>query len=285
MNEEEFQAQASARLALIEHARGQSAQARQRLMSWLTRGQTPISPQSNQLSREVQATLARIQLASGDLAPVRRWFESHERREEVLPLLQRQREQLLQARLLLAQKEIAAAIERLESLGAVALQRGHIYLKLQTQVVLALAYARQGSRQKAREQLYELLEATQSEGYLRLFLDEGEELADLLRELLPHLHEKVLLAYARRLLSAFTQENGAPARKTTPGVTLLLEPLSLQEQKVLRLLAAGNSNAEIARELVVSVNTVRTQVQSIYRKLNVNNRVEASAVANQLELL
>jgi DNA-binding NarL/FixJ family response regulator len=61
--------------------------------------------------------------------------------------------------------------------------------------------------------------------------------------------------------------------------------LSSQEQKVLRLLAAGNSNAEIARELVVSVNTIRTQVQSIYRKLNVNNRVEASAVARQLELV
>jgi len=53
----------------------------------------------------------------------------------------------------------------------------------------------------------------------------------------------------------------------------------------LRLLAAGNSNAEIARELVVSVNTVRTQVQSIYRKLNVNNRVEASSVASQLDLI
>jgi LuxR family transcriptional regulator, maltose regulon positive regulatory protein len=61
--------------------------------------------------------------------------------------------------------------------------------------------------------------------------------------------------------------------------------LSQQEQKVLRLLAAGNSNAGIARELVVSVNTVRTQVQSIYRKLDVNNRVEASAMARQLELL
>jgi LuxR family maltose regulon positive regulatory protein len=53
----------------------------------------------------------------------------------------------------------------------------------------------------------------------------------------------------------------------------------------LRLLAAGRSNAEIAHELVVSVNTVRTQVQSIYRKLNVSNRVEASTMAGQLELL
>jgi LuxR family maltose regulon positive regulatory protein len=61
--------------------------------------------------------------------------------------------------------------------------------------------------------------------------------------------------------------------------------LSAQERKVLRLLAAGNSNAEIARELVVSVNTIRTQVQSIYRKLNVNNRVEASEVARRLSLV
>jgi LuxR family maltose regulon positive regulatory protein len=50
------------------------------------------------------------------------------------------------------------------------------------------------------------------------------------------------------------------------------------------LLAAGNSNAEIARKLVVSVNTVRTQVQSIYRKLNVGNRVEASVVAKEMEM-
>ena len=52
----------------------------------------------------------------------------------------------------------------------------------------------------------------------------------------------------------------------------LVEPLNAQEQRVLRLLAAGRSNPEIARELVVSINTVKAHVQSIYRKLNVNNR-------------
>lgn len=251
----------------------------------LSFAQTPLSFQSHQLAREVQATLARIQLASGDLAPVRRWFERHERSEEVVPLLQRQREQLLHARLFLAQQEIAAAIDQLESLHVAATQTGHIYFDLQIQVVLALSYFRQRLHEKAWEHLRDVLEMTHSEGHVRLFLDEGEELADLLRELLPHLHEKVLLAYVRRLLSAFPLENGGSGRKTTPGAILLLEPLSPQEQKVLRLLAAGNSNAEIARELVVSVNTVRTQVQSIYRKLNVNNRVEASTVAKQLELL
>jgi len=198
---------------------------------------------------------------------------------------QHQRERLLWTRLLLAHDEASPAVEKLDRLYTAALQTGHVYFRLEIQVVLVLAYSQQGSHEKARKQLHKLLETTRSEGYLRLYLDEGEELADLLRKLLPHLREKVLLAYARHILSAFAREIGVPALETTPGAALLLEPLSPQEQKVLRLLVAGNSNAEIARELVVSVNTVRTQVQSIYRKLNVNNRVEASAVANQLELV
>jgi LuxR family maltose regulon positive regulatory protein len=285
MDVEEFRALATVRLALVDHARGKTMQARQRLISWLARVQTPLTPQDSQLSREVQATLARIQLASGDLAPVRRWFASIEQHEEIVPLLQRQREQLLHARLLLAQKEIGAAIDQLESLRAAALRTGHSYFNWQTQIVLALAYFQHGLCEKACEELYELLEATHNEGYLRLFLDEGEELAELLRELLPHLREKVLLTYARHLLAAFAQEAGGSTRKVTNGSSRRLEPLSPQEQKVLRLLAAGNSNGEIASELVVSVNTIRTQVQSIYSKLNVNNRVEASTVAKKLELV
>src|SRR5205807_5458660 len=110
----------------------------------------------------------------------------------------------------------------------------------------------------------------------------GKELADLLRGLLPHLHEQALLSYAQRILGEFALKHETAGQEA--GTQILLEPLSPQEQKVLRLLTAGNSNAEIARELVVSVNTVRTQVQSIYRKLNVNNRVEASEVARRLGL-
>jgi LuxR family maltose regulon positive regulatory protein len=66
---------------------------------------------------------------------------------------------------------------------------------------------------------------------------------------------------------------------------LLFEPLSTQEVRVLRLLAAGLSNPEIARELIVSVNTVKTQVQSIYRKLNVTGRREARERARVLKLV
>jgi LuxR family maltose regulon positive regulatory protein len=107
-------------------------------------------------------------------------------------------------------------------------------------------------------------------------------------------------AFLSTLLEAFEQEaqrhSPGTAISLTPGMSaqatasprsqaLLLEPLSLQEQRVLRLLVAGHSNPEIARQLVVSVNTVKTQVQSIYRKLGVTNRVKASAVAGNLRLL
>jgi LuxR family maltose regulon positive regulatory protein len=64
----------------------------------------------------------------------------------------------------------------------------------------------------------------------------------------------------------------------------MVEPLSPQEQRVLRLLAAGLSNPEIAHELVVSVNTVKTHLQRIYQKLNVTSRSEARAAARYLHL-
>ncbi len=284
MNVEEFQALASTRLALIEYAHGQRAQAQQRLLAWLTGKPMPITPSSYQFRREVQAVLARLQLASGNTRAVQRWFESIEQSEEVLPQLQRRREQLLYARLLLVQKETGNAIEQLENLNVATQQTGHLFLRMQVQAVLILAYSQQNTHEKAQQQLLELLKTTQSENFLRLYLDEGEEMANLLRGLLPQLREKTLLAYVHRILHAFDKELGTSDSKQQSTSMPLLEPLSSQEQKVLRLLTAGNSNAEIARELIVSVNTIRTQVQSIYRKLNVNNRVEASDIARKLEL-
>ena len=65
----------------------------------------------------------------------------------------------------------------------------------------------------------------------------------------------------------------------------MVDPLSARERDVLRLLGTELSGPEIARELVVSLNTVRTHTKNVYMKLGVNNRRAALRRARELDLL
>jgi LuxR family maltose regulon positive regulatory protein len=281
---EEFQVEGALILARIEHARGEYAAAQQRCLTLLTQ-QPAVSSQGlslrYRLHQEIQATLTRFQLASGDLAAVELWASKRSAYNGEW-LLQSEHECLLVARWLLAQEKSGEALAIVEGMPDVARQAGRIRLALEAQLVLALAYASSRRMQDAKQQLQMALTQAYSENYLRLFLDEGEATAVLLQAILPSVHGKGLIGYIRRILFAFTEGGGSSntARSVAP-----VEPLSVQEHRVLRLLAAGRTNPEIATELVVSVNTVKTQVQSIYRKLNVSNRIEASEVARALNLL
>jgi DNA-binding CsgD family transcriptional regulator len=76
---------------------------------------------------------------------------------------------------------------------------------------------------------------------------------------------------------------GEPAHQAN--LTLAAEPLSRRELDVLRLMADGQSNQEIAHVLVVALNTVKMHIKHIYRKLNVKNRVQAVAQAHVLGLV
>jgi len=286
--DEEFRTQAILVLARVEHARGESTSALRRLAALLSQMPLHSSPLLYRLLREVRAEYARLQLATGELSAVQRWVSNRFHDDEALPSTQQAREELLVARWLLAQGKVEEALDILVVLLDTAQQAGRIHSALENQVLMAQAYAARRQAQEARQMLQTVLSLTYAEDYLRLFLDEGDAMASLLRTLLPHLREKPLIAYLQNILRAFAQERAGQDSGSTSAPldrTLPVETLSGQEQKVLRLLAAGRSNAEIAQELIVSVNTVRTQVQSIYRKLNVNNRVAASEMARHLRLL
>jgi LuxR family maltose regulon positive regulatory protein len=149
----------------------------------------------------------------------------------------------------------------------------------------ALIYRAQGETARAVVTLEKALVQAEPEGYVRLFVDEGAPMAALLQQVLSHWKAHRSASYVRSLLQASEQQGHAAPAQARHEPQGALEPLSQREQTVLRLLAAGLSNPEIAEELVVSRNTIKTQISSLYRKLNASNRKEASAIAQRWHLL
>lgn len=212
---------------------------------------------------------------------------------------------LVLVRVLLARQRFRQAQTLMERYRQPCERLGKLEGRLPFLALSVVVFFQAGRHEQARMVLRHLLALTEAEGFLRIYLNEGEPMRRALLDLLAarspeHEDEGYSPAYLSSLLDAFAQE--AEGHPTVPALspafrvsaqsaasprpqTMPLEPLSSQEQRVLRLLAAGRSNPEIARQLVVSINTVKTQVQSIYRKLGVTNRVEASAAARGMHLL
>ncbi len=284
----ELQVEATLLLAHVEHARGQSQAALQCCTSLYS--MPPVvsalfTPLHAQLDRKIQAVLARFQLAVDDHSAIQRLATSRSQNDEQISHFQREYEELMIVRLLITQGKGEEAQEILTRLCAEAGEAGRLRSMLEIQLLQAMAYAASKQLQEAGQHLLIVLTQAHTEGFLRLFLDEGETVATLLHRFIPQMHEPALRTYARSILHAFARERGESEASAALSSSRLIEPLSPQELRVLRLLVAGRSNREIAVEQIASINTIRTQVQSIYRKLGVNNRVEACEMARQLHLL
>jgi LuxR family maltose regulon positive regulatory protein len=155
---------------------------------------------------------------------------------------------------------------------------GRTRITIETLALKALADWRRGERAGAMTSLEHALRLAEPEGYVRLFADLGLSMARLLQEA----HSRhVMPDYVKTLLAAFDNE----AARAMVGPTQLPEPLTEREIEVLRLLAAGLTNREIAQQLVVSPETVKKHIANIYGKLGTRNRTEAVARARQLDLL
>jgi LuxR family transcriptional regulator, maltose regulon positive regulatory protein len=252
------------------------------------------------------AQRARLHLRQSDLAAVRRWEgEIHPQGESPLAYLQ----QLTRVRLRLAQhlrerqpQSLLEAAALLAPLLTTAEGKGwnsHVIEILMLQAVIEQA---QGQRTLAHHTLARALTLAEPEGYLRLFVDEGEAVRFLILDFRIWIlqqpaaeQNRTLSAYADKILATFDPNplqadqlvSSEQPKITTPKSQLqnLIEPLSDRELEVLHLVAAGLSNSQIAARLIVTTGTVKTHINHIFGKLGVQSRTQAAAQARLVGLL
>lgn len=222
----------------------------------------------------------RIQLASGDLETSFDWAEKLDHGKEFN--LHKERYQITLAHIRLAQGRYAETEELLAGETPPAGSGSQITRELEFNLLLAVAIFRQGRLLEAINLMKSCLEMAEPEGYIRIFLDIGDPVGELLAAYL----QSVALeneSFAHKVLDSFSSiHHESPPVSTSFG---LIEPLTGREFEVLQLLALGNTNIQIAGNLIIAPGTVKAHTSSIYRKLEVTNRTEAVARSKQLGIL
>jgi LuxR family maltose regulon positive regulatory protein len=275
-------------LGQVRAARGDVAGALRLVEHALATADRYLSPVNQ---RELDGYRVMLWLRQGDIARASEWASRqapamHSGRPRFTPY-DYDRFALVQTQM--AQGDLDAAYVGMSRLLEDAEATGHGRYVIWALIWQALIRHAQGKVVEALVPLARALALAAPEGYIRVFVDEGAPMAVLLREALKR---GVVPDYVARLLAAFPPQSvlGAGPGEPAPGRLVVpmqaaAEPLSLRELEVLRLLATGHDNTEIARSLVVAVSTVKSHVNHIFGKLGVRTRVEAVLRAQEQRLL
>ncbi|KAA3646753.1 MAG: LuxR family transcriptional regulator [Chloroflexi bacterium] len=187
---------------------------------------------------------------------------------------------LSQARVHLAQGDPSSALAMLETWRQEVDTRNWADEQLRVMVLQAVAYQVQGETEQAMQVLKEALAMAEPNGFLRIFIDEGAPMAQLLSEAVD---EGIMPDYTRKLLAAFDAEG---QDKSDPLYAQpLIDPLSQRELEILGLIAEGLSNRQISERLFLALSTVKGHNRIIFGKLQVQRRTEAVARARELGLI
>ena len=271
---------------MIRQARGDPAGA---LSAIAEAGQASPGPAG--LLNPVPATRARLLLAQGDLPAAARFAQDNGLGRDDEPDYARESGHLVLARVLLAQDRPGPALALLDRLHAAARAQDRAGSLIEIGALRALARADTGDEAGAVTALAETLTSACRQGYVRVFADEGPPMAALLGRLIAaqragQAAAGVPLGCLARLQRAFGARPPAPDRcRDTAAVPGLVDPLTSRELEVLEMLAAGRSNQAIARELVVTLDTVKKHVGHVLGKLGAANRTQAVARARELSLI
>jgi LuxR family maltose regulon positive regulatory protein len=228
--------------------------------------------QHNFVHRMPEVATAQVQtlLRQGNLAVAAHLAQTHN-----LPISQ--------ARVHLAQGDPAAALAVLESFRQMVEAKGWKDERLKVMVLQAVAHHAHSEKDKAMQLLRDALTLAEPGGFIRIFVDEGVPMAQLLSEAAAH---GIMPDYIAKLLAVFESEGQKSEDKSyLPSAQPLIEPLSQRELEVLQLIAQGLSNHEISKRLFLALDTVKGHNRKIFDKLRVQRRTEAVARARELGLL
>jgi LuxR family maltose regulon positive regulatory protein len=219
---------------------------------------------------------ASIHLARGDLASAARWAAESGLAIEDASALTLKRIYIAFADVLVAQGRKGEALRLCERILTVSEAAGALGNVMPLLAREALLLHSQGRVEEAIEKLSRAVSLAEPENHVGVFIRMGEDLTDLLRNVAAR---GCAVDFVKRLLTAI-EERSSP--RSLPG---LVEPLSERELEVLRLVAVGLSNRQIASQLVLSEATVKKHINNIYGKLNAHKRTEAVASAREMGLL
>ncbi|MBI9043472.1 MAG: tetratricopeptide repeat protein [Anaerolineaceae bacterium] len=243
--------------------------------------------------RPVEALKAQVWLKQGRLAEALGWVRMQGLSSADDISYRYEFEHITLARVLIAADKreregeadsIDEAVRLLERLLHAAEAGKRIGSVIEILVVQALALQVQSNVSQALTLLERALALAEPQEYIRIFVDEGEPMR-LLIEKQSHNRAHPLNDYINKLLAAFAQTAAAQKSAITHQKSDLIEPLSKRELEVLKLLRSELSGPEIAQQLIVSLNTLRTHTKNIFSKLGVNNRRAAVRRAEELDLI
>jgi len=189
----------------------------------------------------------------------------------------------IQARVLLAQGDASAALAVLAPLRQQVEEKQLKDEQLKVMVLEAVARHLHGEKARALKVLTDALARAEPDGFIRLFVDEGAPMSQLLSEAAS---AGMMLDYVGKLRAGFEVEGlKSEGKPSLPPAQLSMEQLSPRELEILRLIAKGLSNHVISERLFLAMSTVKGHNRNIFDKLHVQNRTEAVARARELGLL
>jgi LuxR family maltose regulon positive regulatory protein len=223
---------------------------------------------------------AQASLNQGDLGAATRWAEAAKLAPTDAPSPFLEAIYFVYVRVLLAQNRVQDARTLLATMERSAQEGGRHRKSVTIYLQQALVQQTLGHQAQSLVYLKDALHLAAPEAYIRAFLDEGQAIVDLL-SLVRH----IAPGFVDQVLNDASAAGIEPVVSQVPRAQALVEPLSERELQVLRLLAAGLTSTEVARELYIAVGTARTHIKNIYGKLGVHGRVEAVIRAQEFGLV